>query len=68
MYTIEIKGHHYHATPIGDIDTCEPTEELVLITDESGYPIPVTTCLCFAHSSSECCCGAWYRYKDEYDR
>lgn len=65
MYTIEIKGHHYHARPRRwDIDTGEPSEELVLMVDERGEPIPATTCLCFAYNSSECCCGAWYRYKD----
>lgn len=30
-----------------------------LILDEGGEPIPKTICLCAAHSSNECCCGAW---------
>jgi hypothetical protein len=30
-----------------------------LILDEDGEPILKTICLCAAHSSNECCCGAW---------
>jgi len=26
---------------------------------ESGEMIPLTVCLCAAHSANECCCGAW---------
>lgn len=32
-----------------------------LILDENGDAIPAFICLCAAHSSSECCCGAWDR-------
>jgi hypothetical protein len=30
-----------------------------LILDGDEQPIPITVCLCFARSSSECMCGAW---------
>lgn len=29
------------------------------ILDESGNKIPSTICLCYAHSTNECVCGAW---------
>jgi hypothetical protein len=29
------------------------------ILDEYGYPIPAYICICAAHSTFECCCGAW---------
>lgn len=35
-----------------------------LVLDENDNPIPLHICVCFAHSSSECCCGAWDREKD----
>lgn len=30
-----------------------------LLLDENGEPISKNICICFAHSSSECVCGAW---------
>jgi hypothetical protein len=59
--TVEIDGKEYHAKP-REYDS-ETGAVLVwdLIFDENGEMIPAHTCLCFAHSASECCCGAWYR-------
>jgi len=34
-------------------------DEGVLLLDENGQWIDNDVCLCFAHSASECCCGAW---------
>lgn len=29
------------------------------LLDSDNEPIPKTICICFAHSPSECVCGAW---------
>lgn len=47
MNTKEIDGKAYHCDEGG-----------VLLTYD-GEPIPAYVCICAAHSSAECCCGAW---------
>jgi hypothetical protein len=44
----EIEGKLYHTNYDGS-----------LILDENNEPIEAHICLCAAHDSSECCCGAW---------
>jgi hypothetical protein len=65
LTTIEIDGCWYHAQPSsGDTETGDIlTWDLIL--NEDGSPIPAEICLCHAHSSSECCCGAW-SVEDDY--
>lgn len=52
MGTILINGELYHTDPNLD-------EENSPLLDENGDPIPKYVCLCCAHSSYECVCGAW---------
>ena len=59
MHHIEIDGCWYHAQQYWPDGQDEPSDELVPILEENGDLIPATICICFAHSSSECCCGAW---------
>lgn len=47
---VEINGTTYHATD---------NDQFIYPLVHEGKYIPTTTCLCYAHSSSECCCGAW---------
>ena len=58
--TIELDGTEYHARA-GSWDDEGNVLTWDLVPDENGEPIPADICLCFAHSASECCCGAWYR-------
>lgn len=38
------------------------------LLNEDGKPIPIYVCICAAHSSYECCCGAWdVALPDEYE-
>lgn len=43
-----IDGKDYHCDSDGK-----------LLTYEDGSYVPASICICAAHSSSECCCGAW---------
>ena len=47
---VEINGNTYHATD---------NDQFIYPLVHKGEYIPTTTCLCYAHSWSECCCGAW---------
>jgi hypothetical protein len=66
--TIYIDGFAYHSRlseyndALGWYEKEEPIyEQMEFFGGEvvEGLMIPKTSCLCFAHSSSECCCGAW---------
>jgi hypothetical protein len=48
MDSIVIDGVSYHAVD----------GELIL-DPYDNEPIESSSCICFAHSSNECCCGAW---------
>ena len=48
--TIDVDGVSYHADDDGE-----------LLLDEDDEPIPSWKCLCFAHSTLSCVCGAWDR-------
>ena len=50
MNTVKVNGIEYHADDEGNP-----------LVDEDGDFIESYICLCAAHSSSECCCGAWDR-------
>jgi hypothetical protein len=64
---IETEDGTFHGQLIYGDDDEIIGEELLL--DESGDPIPISICLCFAHAPSECCCETtgWdnYRYWDD---
>lgn len=38
---------------------CHQDIDGTILIDENHKPIPRWICICFAHSSSECVCGAW---------
>lgn len=69
---IKIDGKLYHAEYIVPVDSSGEEDwdlfelqvdwgvaDLKPITDEDGNFIPAHQCICAAHSSDECICGAW---------
>ena len=57
----------FHTREVFSYDSGTPRRELIL--DETGKPIPLSICLCFAYEPSECCCDttSWDNYMyDEY--
>jgi hypothetical protein len=67
LTTIEIDGIMYHARGENYNEADGGYTSFELIFDENGYMIPASVCLCFAHSASECCCGAWGSYVQEWE-
>jgi hypothetical protein len=67
LTTMEIDGIMYHALGEGydEVEGCYTSFEPIF--DENGYMIPASVCLCFAHSASECMCGAWDSYVPEWE-
>ncbi len=65
LTTVEIDGVWYHARGVDydEVNGCYTLFELIF--DENGKMIPASVCLCFAHSSSECICGAWDSYRED---
>jgi len=55
--TTEIDGKYFHAQSLDG--------GIVPVLCENGEMIPKSVCICYAHSDSECCCGAWSGYYDE---
>jgi hypothetical protein len=39
------------------------------LLDEQGNTIPLTICLCFAHTPTECACSTtcWANYTEDYE-
>lgn len=51
MQIITIDGEDYHADDDG----------VVLLSEYDNKPLSAYICICAAHNSYECCCGAWDR-------
>jgi hypothetical protein len=63
---IKIKNKWYHAaeSPSEQKEALHVPSNPTPLLDDNDNPIPASTCICAAHSNSECICGAWSGYYD----